>query len=395
MERMICLNSSYTDEILNLSEYAFQYKLTQQEREEKAEQMKEDQVWGWIADNQLAAKAHLIPLTVNLHGKPLEMGGVGSVASWPEYRRGGKVKALLYKLLTEMRQQQQSISYLHPFSVPFYRKYGWELTFDRTTYNMPIKSFQNDWNGQGSVRRGSKGEKTISTLDAIYQMYAKKYTGTLHRTEHWWKYRILKHKDTHIAIAYAADQTPIGYLLFTIKQSLFTVHDMAFVNINARHLLYQFIQHHDSMVHNVELSVPADDPLPLLIGEPRFEQKQMPYFMARIVDVDAFFEQYPFPIIDQTKIDFTVEVSDAFLTENNGLFLVSNSIKEGIVTERVEADPNVARVKIAVQQLVQILFGYKRPFTLWEADLIQGDASAVEQLEMIIPEQQTYFPDFF
>ncbi|UOQ49486.1 GNAT family N-acetyltransferase [Gracilibacillus caseinilyticus] len=395
MERMICLNSSYTDEILGLSEYAFQYKLTQEEKQEKAEQMKEDKVWGWIVDNQLAAKAHLIPLTVNLHGKPLKMGGIGSVASWPEYRRGGKIKALLYKLLTEMRQQQQSISYLHPFSVPFYRKYGWELTFDRTTYNIPIDSFQNDWNGQGSVRRVSKGEETISTLNTIYQMYTDKYTGTLHRTEHWWNYRTLKQKDTHIAFAYETDQTPIGYILFNIKQNRFTVYDMAFVNVNARHLLYQFIQHHDSMVHNVEMPVPPDDPLPLLVNEPRFEQKQLPYFMARIVDVDAFFEQYPFSIVDHNKIHFEIEVSDIFLEENNGVFLVSHDLEDSIVMKRTHAEPKVVKVKIAVQQLVQLFFGYKRPFALWEAGLIHGDALAVEQLEMIIPEQQTYFPDFF
>lgn len=58
------------------------------------------------------------------------MGGIAGVATWPENRRGGLVSKLLSKALARMNEEGQVLSCLHPFSVPFYRKFGWELYTD-------------------------------------------------------------------------------------------------------------------------------------------------------------------------------------------------------------------------------------------------------------------------
>ena len=55
------------------------------------------------------------------------MGGIAGVATWPENRRQGHVSTLLKHALQEMKSKGQTLSFLHPFSIPFYRKFGWEL----------------------------------------------------------------------------------------------------------------------------------------------------------------------------------------------------------------------------------------------------------------------------
>lgn len=72
-----------------------------------------------MEDGEVAAKAHLIPFEIYLEGEPLRMGGIGSVATYPEYRRQGYVKGLLTHLLAVMKEEGQTVSMLHPFSVSF------------------------------------------------------------------------------------------------------------------------------------------------------------------------------------------------------------------------------------------------------------------------------------
>lgn len=48
-----------------------------------------------------------------------------------------------------------------------------------------------------------------------------------------------------------------------------------------------------------------------------------------------------------------------------------------------------------VQQLSVMLLGYKRPRELYDIGLIQGKKEEVEVMERLIPEQQTFFTDFY
>jgi predicted acetyltransferase len=62
------------------------------------------------------------------------MGGIAGVATWPEYRRNGNVADLVKHALQQMKEDGCAISYLHPFKVSFYHKYGWELIANKNTY---------------------------------------------------------------------------------------------------------------------------------------------------------------------------------------------------------------------------------------------------------------------
>src|SRR5699024_8661840 len=122
----------------------------------------------------IAAKLHLIPLSSYIHGHSISMGGISSVATWPEYRRQGMVKHLLKHVLTYMKQHGQTISFLHPFSFAFYRQYGWEYTFTEKKYAIPLKNLKRNWEVNGYVRRV---QSNLYPLKKVYEDYAKQYTG--------------------------------------------------------------------------------------------------------------------------------------------------------------------------------------------------------------------------
>lgn len=377
--------------IFALSEFAFQYKLDPDDLENKKHEAARHVIWGFMDEEQIAAKLHLIPLSVFLNGKELTMGGVSSVATWPEYRRKGLVKQLLKHSLEYMRTHGQTVSYLYPFSFAYYRKYGWELAFNDKEYTIPIERFSKHFETTGYVRRT---EPDIPLLNSIYTAYAKTFNGMLARDEKWWEDRILN-KDVHTAIAYNEHDEPSGYILFSVKKEVFNVVDIAFTSMKGRKTLLMFIANHDSMVEKVKMTVPENDNLALMLDEPRFEQKENPYFMARIVDVHAFLKQFPFRSGNE---QITLHVEDTFFLENTGTYQLKQLGTDTNVTfinEKDVAKNNLTGIHCSIQKLTSICLGYVRPAALLEMGLIHGPESEVKKLDRAIPIQQPFFADFF
>lgn len=377
------------DAIFALSQFAFQYELSEPDLTKKKEEANRHIIWGWMVEQQLAAKLHLIPLSCYINGKEFPMGGISSVSTWPEYRRQGAVKNLLHHVLKHMRENGQTISFLHPFSFAFYRKYGWEHAFTEKSYTIPLEKLKRTWDGKGYVRRI---QHDMPTLDKIYNEYTKQFNGPLVRDEKWWEQRVLK-GDWHVAVSYKEWNEAVGYLIYNVKNEKLTIHEMAYSTLDGQKLLLQFISNHDSMADKVEMVVPDNDHLPLLLDEPRFNQKLEPYFMARIVDVFEFLKQYPFQLGNEQST-LTLHVEDSFLPENNGTYQLRQSGGETNVTF-MQSNSSEDGIYSTIQYLTSMFIGYRRPLELYNLGLIQGKKEQIEQLERIIPNRQTFFPDFF
>lgn len=375
-------------DIFSLSQFAFQYELSEEDLMKKKEEASRHQMWGWMVEGKLAAKVHIIPLASYINGQTFEMGGIASVATWPEYRRQGMIKNLLFHALQEMKKNGQTISLLSPFSIPFYRNYGWELAFTDKKYDIPIGNLKREWETQGYVRRIGKD---VPLLHDIYTIYARKFSGMLTRDEKWWEQRVLTDSSAHIAVAYNEAGEAEGYLIYKVKERVFTVIEMAHTSLNGWKLLLEFIANHDSMVKNVKMIVPENDQLTLLVDDPRFGQKITPYFMARIVDVLAFLKQYPFQKTGRDQ-ELLINVEDCFFPENSDTLKLTENAT-GIEVEKCSEKQN--GIQCTVQQLTVMLLGYKRPSELYDIGLIQGNIEDIKQLEKLIPEQQTFLSDFF
>src|SRR5699024_10247801 len=136
----------------------------------------------------------------------------------------------------------------------------------------------------------------------------------------WWLQRIVN-KDYIIAIAYNDNNVPEGYLIYEVKNNKCTIQDMAFQSFNGRKLLFHFISNHDSMANEVIVDLPENDPISLIIEEPRFQQHITPYFMARIVDVDSFLHKYSYNKFADLP-SFVMKIEDTFIQDNTRTFLV-------------------------------------------------------------------------
>lgn len=380
---------------LELAMYAFQFKLEEKELEEAKAKVKPDEVWGVFDDGQLVAQLTLLPLTTYIVGKPMAMGGVAGVSTWPEHRRKGAVGKLMVHALKQMKDDGQILSFLTPFDFQFYRRYGWEMYVEYREYTLNRALLPARTPMSGSVRRYSELDQSLVELIApVYEKYASRYNGTLARAEAWWFTSIFRRNQGQVAV-YTNEQEEItGYIYYKVDNRELVVHEMVYLDSYTRQGLWTFIANHDSMIERVQLKAPSNDSLPYLLANPRFEQKLVPYFMGRIVDVERFLTDYPFlPAPDSMRL--TLTVTDEYAPWNEGMYQIDFNENGHAVTKYKQPNVDDAQITCSIQPLSALMIGYKRPTLLWDLEHIQGDQESVQLLEAVIPIRTTYLMDFF
>ncbi|GAK43098.1 GNAT family N-acetyltransferase [Paenibacillus urinalis] len=372
-----------------LSEYAFRYKLTAEEKEQRRQHFVPEQYWGLFDDEELQAKLTLLPFQVYVNGKVFDMGGIAGVATWPENRRKGHVAQLLKHALQEMKNQGQSLSFLHPFLVPFYRKYGWEVFAEYKRYFIQAHQLPPRVEYEGKVVRDVTD---IAVLDGLYQSFASRYNGTLVRDEAWWKRSVLN-GDGHTAVYYSPEGEPQGYVLYENKDKELICDEFVYSNENARRALLTYFANHPSEQFKLSM-LPSDDELPFLLPEPRVKQELVPYFMARIVDLRAFIAQYPFEA--NQSLDLVLQVEDSVASWNTGFWhLTINEDGQGNIELLSSDDKSTADVSGDIQSFTAMFMGYKRPRELYLMERLAGNPLRATQLDHVIPACRTFFMDFF
>ncbi|MGD6831349.1 GNAT family N-acetyltransferase [Sutcliffiella halmapala] len=386
MNKIVQLKEKHFKEAIALSEYAFQYKVPEADIPKRMEQVKKHSILGIFEDEQLAAKLHLIPLEVHTGEQKWKMGGIAGVATYPEYRRKGFVKDLMKQSLEQMKEEGYLVSMLHPFKISFYRKYGWELLTNRVKCTLTRADLVMQGLVPGSVKR-SIMDHNYQDLNEVYSQFATRFSGMLVREESWWK-NICDGEST--AIYYNKSQQPIGYILYSIKDSKMKVEEFVALTSEARKGLWNFICQHDSMLDQVEMILQEKDPLLFSLQEPNVKAEIAPYFMVRIVDAEKFLKDYEFQWNDTEVV---LQISDPYASWNEKLFSLKNGEVTVIDTHGRIEDGSI--LKIDINSLSTILFGYKRPMELYELELLEGRIEDIERLESLLPNRPSFFYDFF
>lgn len=373
-------------EALRLSEYAFQYKVDEDRLQQQITKMKEShEVYGIMEGENLAAKLHLIPFHIYIGKEKFKMGGVAGVATYPEYRRSGYVKELLQHSLQTMKKDGYTVSMLHPFAVSFYRKYGWELCANLLVCHMTKSDLVMTKQVNGTVKRFNK-ENHPEEVEKLYETFAERFSGMLVRNEKWWLQAV--YDDLTLAIYYDENKTAAGYMLYKIEKSKMTVEEFIPLHNEARNGLWNFICQHDSMIKELEMTVSENEQLLYTLQEPRVKTEIKPYFMGRIVDVEQFLKQYELNW-NNVQQEVILHITDSFAQWNNITVRLANH--EITIIE----EPMDKGIKLDINALSTILFGYRRPLELNELELISGSEEEIRAFENVVPVRKPFIYDFF
>ncbi len=388
----------YLEQYNQLLRYVFQ--VTDQELQQigweekeiiraKSPTLEKADVLGWFDKDKLISQVAVYPMKVRIFNKTYEMGGLTGVGTYPEYANQGLMHKLLEKALKNMKKNHQTVSYLFPYSIPYYRRKGWEIISDKITFE--INDYQLPKNKQvsGEVERVSIESEVVKTA---YNRFAMQTHGALIRDELAWnEYFLWDPDDLMAAVYYNADNEPDGYVLYSIREEVFHIKDMIFINEEARSGLWNFISAHFSMISKVIGNTYTDEPLAFLLEDADIEESISPYFMGRIVDLEEFISQYPFRT-DTIERVWTFKMDDPILACNQGTFTltISNDGKGKVVRTTEKTND-----RIDIKTMTTMLLGYKRPDYLYKIGRLVCSTETLAMLEDAIEQQTPYFSDYF
>lgn len=346
-------------------------------------------VTGWFDGDKLISQVAVYPMNVRIFGKTYDMGGLTGVGTYPEYANQGLMHKLLCEALKNMKDRNQTISYLYPYSIPYYRRKGWEIISDKIIYEINDYQLPKNRMVTGEVQRTAVEDEDVKRA---YEKFAMRTHGALLRDNLAWnEYWLWDSDDLTAAIYYSDENEPDGYVLYWIEDEVFHIKDMIFVSEEARIGLWNFISAHFSMITKVIGSTYTDEPLAFLLEDADIKESISPYFMARIVDLEKFVEQYPFKP-DTIEREWTFVMNDPLLSNNQGTFkLTIDTTGKGNVIRTQEKTSD----KIDIQTMTTMLLGYKRPDYLHKIGRLSCSNETLDMLEDAIEQQAPYFSDYF
>lgn len=346
-------------------------------------------VIGWFDGENLVSQLAVYPFQVNIFGRTFEMGGLTGVGTYPEYANMGLMYKLMRQALADMQKRKQSISYLFPYSIPYYRRRGWEVISDKMTFEVRDVQLPKRKKVPGYVERLSIEH---SDIRKVYNLLSSKMHAAMIRNDlawdEYWRWDV---DELTAAVYYDPSHQPHGYLLYWISEDILHIKEMVYMDQEARIGLWNFIGAHFSMVSKVVGNIFMNEPLAFWLEDGDIKETISPYFMARIVDAKQFIEQFPFEATG-TDRKVTIMLEDPMLEWNQGVFTISVS---GDGQGEFVQSGDTPEITLDIQTLTTMLLSYKRPAYLAAISRIKGDEQAVEVLENIIGRQTPYFSDYF
>lgn len=94
------------------------------------------------------------------------MGGIGGVATLPEFRRRGGIRACFEAALPDMYALGYDFSYLYPFSTSYYRKFGYESCVQKFAWAVNL-GLLNPPKVEGTFRLAEKHRPLTGAIRAV------------------------------------------------------------------------------------------------------------------------------------------------------------------------------------------------------------------------------------
>ncbi|WP_252314696.1 enhanced intracellular survival protein Eis [Sinobaca sp. H24] len=379
------------DQNITLGEFAFQFELSTEQREDRKKIIKPENTWVAVENKEIASKLTIFPSEIYIAGEVMKMGGISGVATWPEKRRSGLVRELLRAAMKDVKERGCEVSLLYPFSFSFYRKFGWELFADAKIWTLSSSQLPQPVPlEQGTIYRVT--QKAAAVLQPIYEKWAVSYTGAVLRDKQWWEDMVLKRKTGEIAVFKNEQGEDRGYIIYKIKNQKMEVKEFIWLDEETRTALWSFLAQHDSMITEVEIRPAVNDPSRFLLADSRITEKRESYFMARIVDMTSFLQKYPLHLKEGEELDLKIE--DDFCEWNKGFYTLEN-VDGSIHIRFYPGHSEKEGLEMNIQTAAAVFMGYITAEQAWKAGRIQGKPEQVALLQAGISDLEPFIYDFF
>jgi predicted acetyltransferase len=304
------------------------------------------------------------------------MAGVTQVSTHPAHRRRGYLRAVTRRHFEAMHAQREvAIAGLHPSWVSVYQRYGYGVVNVRHGYRIEPRNilFHHPLDPRGRVREVDPASE-FGLLVEVYRRFREDRTAMVHRGRAMWDAGALQEPPGghgRVVLAYEENGEPLGYVIYThgrdtgAAPGVLRVMDFFALNAAAYQALWRVLGNYDNVGEIVWDNAPPDDPLPLMLAEPKLLSRSIrDGIMARLVTVEDALAQRPYAEVAELRF----ELVDRFCEWNSGRWRVVTSADGGKVT-RIDDGVDFA---LTPDTLASLVFGRCSASEAHRAGLLEG-----------------------
>ncbi|MDM9620441.1 GNAT family N-acetyltransferase [Rhizobium sp. S96] len=310
---------------------------------------------------------------------------VTHVAVSPMHTRRGVARHLLTEQLRRAHRQGFVVAGLRASDARIYGRYGYGIASWSVRQEVDLSNGGQFFpERRGDVRRVD----ALASFD-LFRRIAKNApasrAATLVRWDAWWtiqEFRTRLSSVPHYAVVVGSEGAERGYLRFHVQPSdnWFTspqrtviVDDFIAYDGDAWRALLGHVLSQD-ILHKVILpSRPVDDPLPVLVDNPRAVQTSelRDESWIRPLDLGKFLNARKFGGSDRVVI----QIDDPLIAANHGVWSIG---ADGAT--RSDERPSL---KLSVETITELAFGAQPPTALAAAGRVQADQATIEALSLL------------
>lgn len=356
---------------------------------EKVEKLEHDYMLGAFNDEGVMMACLEVYDYKNYFGKgTLGCAGVGGVASKPEFRRGGAVRAMFNYLFEDAPKQGWDISILYPFSEEYYQKFGYSAISNKMYLEADFRCLEQIPRCSGAVLYdGSQSE----ALYELYNKIARKYSLAFMRNSD--KYFNTNYpKDLKFTYLWKNDKGEFKAYVnceFNRAESKVIVQEIGFIDKEGMLGILGFLRVFDGNYKTIVFhNLPQDTPIyPLLTNLSMVTRKLINNGSVRVFNLKKVLELNVYP---KEKGSFVFESTDEI---TKGVYSVKyeNSAAEISVSE--SGKPDFIMDSIAISRYV--VGGVSGGFEALSYDSHIEVVNENEDFLKAFPKRNTFFTDGF
>lgn len=317
--------------------------------------------WAAFEDDNMTMMSNFIatPFLIQFDGHHCKMVGIGGVATLPQYRRTGGIRACFEAALPSMYESSVDFSYLYPFSTAYYRKFGYEMCCERLRYRIRLSSIpfaQLD----GSCYLLEQGHTMKNDIQDIYETWQNKYNMMVinEAYEYEWVNQVNPAKDQTFTYLYKArNGVPKGFMTFVKERQGFEQHlkctRFFFKDAEGFQGLMNLAYTYSSDHLYITFEIPTDCDITLFLPEWSMGAGSCEIVhcgMVRVVNVMQVLKKARY--IGNGSI--IIEISDTIIPQNNNRFYVSFVDGKAITVCTTEEQ---ADISLSISQFSRFIAG--------------------------------------
>lgn len=321
----------------------------------EAEPLKNEVLGAFLDDGEtITSVIHPNSYMSNYCGEFLPCVGIGGVASLPEYRRGGGVRAIFNEIFRLAPERGWATSYLYPFSYNYYRQFGYEKVMERKKFTFSseaLEQFTRDTNCV--LYQGQTG--VLEDIKNIYHEFSKKFNIIFERRDSFKSISDKPHKSmSYTYVHYTNSGRPDAYATMRKADHAFDIRELAYTTSPSLVGIISFLRMFEGQVDSFIISnQPADSELDYLFRDySNVSSRLEGGGMARVVLVELLLNKNIYP---NESGGFSLKVND-FLDYNKGIFDVEFAHGKAQVKKRAY-DSGEYDIACDIPSLSRIMLG--------------------------------------